>query len=133
MEIRYPDLKTRIQSTFIDTILMVVLMFAAAILLEKINPSQEEEDGWIRGVIFISIWGIYEPVAMTIGCTLGNYLMKIRVKKHSDITKRINLLQAYIRFIVKILLGWISFLTIHSNKERRAIHDFAAGSMMIEK
>ena len=133
MEVKYPDLKTRVQSTFIDTIFMVALMFVAATLLDKINPSQDGEDGWIRGIIFILIWGIYEPVAMTIGCTLGNYLMKIRVKKHFDNTKRINLLQAYIRFVVKILLGWISFLTIHSNKERRAIHDFVAGSVMIEK
>ena len=133
MEIRYPDLKTRVQSTFIDTMLMVGLMFLAAIILDKINPSQEDEDGWIRGVIFISIWGIYEPVAMTIGCTLGNYLMKIRVKRNSDNTKRINLVQAFVRFALKILLGWVSFLTIHGNKERRAIHDFAAGSVMIEK
>ena len=133
MEIRYPDLKTRVQSTFIDTMLMLGLMFLAAIILDKINPSQEDEDGWIRGVIFISIWGIYEPVSMTIGCTLGNYLMKIRVKRNSDNTKRINLVQAFVRFALKILLGWVSFLTIHGNKERRAIHDFAAGSVMIEK
>jgi len=133
MEIRYPDLKTRIQSTFIDTVLMIGLMFFAATLLEKINPAQEEEDGVIRGLIFILIWGIYEPVSMTIGCTLGNYLMKIRVRKFGDNNKRINLLQSYIRFVVKILLGWLSFVTINSNKERRAIHDFAAGTVMIEK
>ena len=133
MEKRYPELKTRIQSTFIDTMLMLGLMFLAATILDKINPSQDEEDGWIRGLIFISIWGIYEPLAMTIGCTLGNYLMKIRVKRDSDNTKRINLLQAIVRFVVKIALGWVSFLTIHSNKERRAIHDLVAGSVMIEK
>lgn len=132
MEKRYPDLKTRIQSTFIDTFLMIGLMFFAATMLEKINPSQDE-DGWIRAVIFISIWGIYEPVSMVAGCTLGNYLMKIRVRKFSDDNKKINLLQAYVRFAVKILFGWISFVTIHGNKERRAIHDFAAGSVMIEK
>jgi uncharacterized RDD family membrane protein YckC len=133
METRYPDLKTRVQSTFIDTMLMLGLMFLAATILDKINPSQENEDGWIRGVIFISIWGIYEPVAMTIGCTFGNYLMKIRVRRNSDNTKRINLLQAFARFVVKIVLGWVSFLTIHGNKERRAIHDLVAGSVMIEK
>lgn len=133
MEKRYPDLKTRIQSTFIDTMLMLGLMFLAATILDKINPSQEEEDGWIRGLIFIAIWGVYEPLAMTIGCTVGNYMMKIRVKRNSDNSKRINLLQAYARFVVKIALGWISFLTMHSNKERKAIHDFVAGSVMIEK
>jgi uncharacterized RDD family membrane protein YckC len=70
---------------------------------------------------------------MTLGCTLGNYLMKIRVKRFADNKRKINLLQAYIRFVVKVLLGWISFLTINSNKERRAIHDFVAGSVMLEK
>ncbi len=112
---------------------MIGLMFLASTILEKINPSQEEDDGWIRAVIFISIWGIYEPISMVFGSTLGNYLMNIRVKKATDINERINLLQAYIRFVVKLSLGWISFLTIHGNKERRASHDFAAGTVMIEK
>ncbi len=133
MESGYPDLKTRVQSIFIDTILMVVSIFLAGVILDKINPSQDEEDGIARAVIFISIWGIYEPVAMTLGCTLGNYLMKIRVKRFADNKRKINLLQAYVRFVVKVLLGWISFLTINSNKERRAIHDFASGSVMLEK
>jgi|SRR5882724_7522199 len=131
MEVQYPDLKTRIQSIFIDTLLMVILMFLAGWVLDKINPGQDEEDGWVRAVIFILIWGIYEPVAMTIGCTLGNYLMKIRTRKYNNVAKKINLLQAYVRFIIKMLLGWLSFLTINMNKERRAIHDFAGGTVMV--
>jgi uncharacterized RDD family membrane protein YckC len=134
MEIRYPELKTRIQSTFIDMVLMIGLMFLASTILEKINPSQEEdEDGWIRAAIFISIWCIYEPVSMVIGSTLGNYLMKIRVRKTGNTEKRINLLQAYIRFFLKVFLGWISFITIHFSEQRRAIHDLAAATVMIEK
>jgi uncharacterized RDD family membrane protein YckC len=133
MEVRYPDLKTRVQSVFIDSVLMIVLMFVAGVVLDRMDPSQSEDDGWIKAIIFILILGTYEPVTTVIGCTLGNYLMKIRVKKFSDNTRKINLLQAYIRFIVKILLGWISFITINSNKEKRAIHDFAAGTLMVEK
>jgi uncharacterized RDD family membrane protein YckC len=133
METTYPDLKTRVQSTFIDTMLMVALMFAFATILEKINPGQEGEDGAIRAILFISVWGLYEPVAMTIGCTLGNYMMKIRSRQFNDDKKRINIFQAFLRFVVKVLLGWLSFITISSNKERRAIHDFAAGSVMINK
>ncbi len=112
---------------------MIVLMLGAGTVLNNINGSGQEDDGWIRAVLFILIWGVYEPVAMVLGCTLGNYLMKIRVRRHEHIDKKINLLQAHLRFIIKITLGWISFLTINSNKERRAIHDFAAGSVMIEK
>jgi uncharacterized RDD family membrane protein YckC len=43
------------------------------------------------------------------------------------------MLQAFFRYVLKISLGWISFLTMHSNSQRRAIHDFAAGSVMIKK
>jgi uncharacterized RDD family membrane protein YckC len=133
MEITYPTLKTRIQSIFIDTLLILVLMFITGYVFDKINPSQEGEDGWIRAVIFVILFGLYEPIAMTMGCTLGNYLMKIRVKKSNDTSKKINLLQAVIRVIIKFLLGWVSFVTIGTNRERRAIHDFASGSVMIEK
>lgn len=133
MEIRYPDLKTRVQSTFIDLLLMFALMFFAASIFDKINPDQIEDDGILKAVVFILIWCVYEPLAIATGCTLGNYLMKIRVKRFEDTSKKINILQSFLRFIVKILLGWISFLTIHGNKERRAIHDFVAGSVMIEK
>jgi uncharacterized RDD family membrane protein YckC len=132
MEIRHPELKTRIQSTFIDTLLMVVLMFMAAWIFDKAGMN-DENAGWVKAVTFICIWGVYEPLATTLGCTAGNYLMGIRVRQHESTGGKINILQAYLRFIIKLLLGWISFLTIHSNKERRAIHDLAAGSVMIEK
>jgi uncharacterized RDD family membrane protein YckC len=69
---------------------------------------------------------------MTLGCTLGNYIKGIRVRQISDTSKKINLIQALIRYPVKVMLGWFSFLTIGSNSKRRAIHDFAAGSVMIK-
>jgi hypothetical protein len=33
--------------------------------------------------------------------------------------------------VLKTLLGWISFLTITRNTERRAIHDLVSGSVMV--
>jgi hypothetical protein len=33
---------------------------------------------------------------------------------------------------VKVMLGWLSFLTIHTNTEKRAIHDLFIGSVMIK-
>ena len=133
MDIVYPSLSKRVQSLFIDGLLMIVLMMLSGWVLDKINPQQEEGDEWIRAALFIGIWGVYEPLAMTFGCTLGNYLMKIRVRKHSDGHKRINIAQAYMRFIVKFFLGWISFITVTLTKDKRAIHDFASGSIMLPK
>ena len=133
MDIVYPSLSKRVQSLFIDALLMIVMMFFAGWILDKMNPEQEEGDEWIRAALFIGIWGVYEPLAMTIGCTLGNYLMKIRVRKHSNTNKKINLIQAYVRFIVKFFLGWISFITISFTEEKRAIHDFASGTIVLPK
>jgi uncharacterized RDD family membrane protein YckC len=124
---RFPTLSDRTQSTFIDTILIVILMFVASLALEQVSDPPD----WIRIVLFFCLWGIYEPVCTTLGCTFGNYCKKIRVRKVNDTSRRINILQAFVRYILKFALGWLSFLTMHANTKRRAIHDFAAGSVMI--
>jgi uncharacterized RDD family membrane protein YckC len=128
MEENYPPLSDRIQSTFIDTVLIVVLMFVFAGLLDKFNNVPD----WVRVVMFVGLFVAYEPLCMTLGSTLGNYIKKIRVRKNADTTKRINILQAIIRYPIKVLLGWISFLTINSNPKRRAIHDLVSGSVMVK-
>lgn len=124
----YPPLSDRIQSTFIDTLFIVGLMFVIAGILDKMDNPPD----WLRIVLFVSIWLVYEPLATTLGATLGNYMKGIRVKQAENSTKRIGFLQALVRYIVKVALGWISFLTITGNPKRRAIHDMAVGSVMIK-
>ena len=128
MNEKYPQLTDRIQSSFIDLILIIVLMFSFANILEKFDNIPD----WVRIAMFAGLFIIYEPVSMAMGFTLGNYLKGIRVRKYSDTTKRINIFQAIIRYPVKIILGWISFLTINSNPKRRAIHDLVSGTVMIK-
>jgi uncharacterized RDD family membrane protein YckC len=128
MEEKYPQLTDRIQSTFIDSILIVILMFTFANILDSFDNVPE----WVRITMFVVLFIAYEPLCMTLGFTAGNFLKGIRVRKNSDTTKRINILQAIIRYPVKLFLGWISFLTINSNSKRRAIHDLISGSVMIK-
>lgn len=128
MEEKYPKLRDRFQSTFIDTILVVFLMLLAAGVLDKYGSVPD----WIRITLFVGLFLAYEPVCTTLGFTLGNYLKGIRVRKNADTTHRINIAQALLRYPVKILLGWVSFLTIHSNPKKRAIHDLVSGSVMIK-
>ncbi len=127
MENQYPSLTTRLQSIFIDTIFLIVMMIVVSYLLSQFSNVPD----WLRAVIFISLFFIYEPACLTFGCTIGNYFRRIRVKKFADTNSRIAFHNAVIRYAVKLSLGWISFLTIHSNPERRAIHDMASGSVMI--
>jgi uncharacterized RDD family membrane protein YckC len=125
----YPSLSDRVQSTFIDSIFILMMMFVFASILDK----YENPPDWIRIVLFFGLWAIYEPLCTTLGFTIGNYIKGIRVRQYSNTKKRINFFQALLRYIIKILLGWISFLTIHMTTEKRAIHDMAAGSVMIMK
>ncbi|HET9434410.1 MAG TPA: RDD family protein [Chitinophagaceae bacterium] len=124
----YPLLGDRVQSTFIDTILLIILMFILASILDRF----EDVPTWVRIALFVGLWGVYEPICTTLGATFGNYIKKIRVRQVRIYSKRINFFQAFVRYLLKLSLGWISFLTIHSNRERRAIHDLAAGSVMIK-
>ena len=125
----YPTLSERFQSIFIDSVFIIIFMYASASALQKYgNPPD-----WIRIVLFFAIWSVYEPLCTSLGFTIGNYFKGIRVRKYSNPEKKINILQAYLRYILKIMFGWISFLTIHFNPEKRAIHDLVSGSVMIRK
>ena len=128
MEERYPLLTERIQSSFIDMILIILSMFLFASILDRF----ENVPDWIRISLFVGLFIIYEPFCMAFGCTAGNYLKRIRVRKYTDTSQRISLLQSIIRYPVKVSLGWISFLTINSNPKRRAVHDLISGSVMVK-
>ncbi len=77
------------------------------------------------------VWLTYEPVLTTRSGTIGQRVMGIRVRDGHDPFKKISLLSSYIRFIVKVLLGLVSFITIHRNEQKRALHDLAAVSVMV--
>lgn len=125
---RYPLLSTRLKSILIDGLIIIIGgMYLASAIFERLG---EVPDYW-RALTLFGLFFVYEPVSQTLGCTLGNFLTGIRVRKANDEAKRINIFQAMIRFIVKTLFGWVSFVTIHSNPKRQALHDLAAGTVMI--
>ena len=127
-QIEYPPLVKRFQSLFVDQLFIIVTM----VLLSKLFSNESEEStGALRGILFISLFLIYEPLCMAFGCTMGNYVSGIRVRKFKDPDQRINVFASYSRLIVKFFLGIISFFTVTSNKHKRAIHDMAAGSIMV--
>src|SRR5882672_7475084 len=68
--VEYPNLSDRVQSTFIDGIFIVIMMFVFASILDK----YENAPDWIRIVLFFGLWAIYEPVCTTFGFTIGNLI-----------------------------------------------------------
>lgn len=123
----YPSILDRIKSTTIDTIIIIGFMYLASEILNTF----ENIPNYFRMIVFIGIW-LYEPILTSFGATIGNDKMEIRVRSNSDYSKRINFFQAVIRFVIKILLGWLSFITVFSSKKSRTIHDYLSGSVMIK-
>jgi uncharacterized RDD family membrane protein YckC len=128
MEEKYPLLKTRIQSTLIDTAVIIIMLAFVANIIDYFPETSETT----RMLLFVLIFILYEPICVAYGCTLGNYISKIRVRNAEDTSKRINLFQAIYRYPIKAVLGIISFFTINVNPRKRAIHDMLTGSVVIE-
>jgi len=127
MEEKYPFMLERIQSILIDSILIVACM----IIFSDILSGFKNVPDWLRAILLISLF-LYEPIATTFGGTIGNNIKGIRVRKDSDDTKQINIFQALIRYLFKLLFGWFSFITIFSSSKKRAIHDILSGTVMIK-
>jgi uncharacterized RDD family membrane protein YckC len=126
MEMNYPSIIRRYFSTFLDGIFVVVIFVLSSYILDTGNSTATK----IRVGIILFMFFVYEPIFTTYFCTLGQKITGIRIRKFST-GKRISLIRAYLRISVKILLGVISFFTIPFTKNKRAIHDFAAGTMVI--
>jgi uncharacterized RDD family membrane protein YckC len=126
MDFEYPTILRRYMATFIDGLLIIFLLIFVSYLLQ-------DESSVVTGTRVILIWGlffIYEPFCTSKLCTLGQKLMGVRIRQQLNLEK-ISLASAYIRLFIKIILGIISFLTIPFSKDRKAIHDFAARSIVI--
>lgn len=127
-EAEYPPLVKRIQALFVDSLLILLLFSLSSVFLGNGSAT------WLKVGIFIFSVILYEPtlIAFT-GNTLGQKIVGIRVTRRSEPQKNISLIQAYIRVVVKFLLGWVSFLSIIFNREKRALHDLASSSIVLYK
>lgn len=125
-----PSLLVRIKSMLADSLVIIGLMIIASLVLNALQV----ESGIIRGVTFFLIL-LYEPIMVAVNRTVGQKIMGIRIRNYTkfideDRKRNINIFSSLFRFLVKFLLGWISLLTIHSNKYGQAIHDIVGNSIM---
>lgn len=123
----YPTLLKRVQALFIDGSLIFILMI---FLMTMFSESEYRAAIMIGSALAFSL--LYEPMLTAYSATIGQRIVGIRVRSIDNVSKNISLPQAFSRVIVKDLLGWASFVTIHFNREHRAIHDFAGSSVMIK-
>jgi uncharacterized RDD family membrane protein YckC len=88
----------------------------------------------LKGFIVVFMLYLYDPILTAFtGGTIGHKLMKLKIKQLQDPEKNTSLLAALLRFLIKGMLGWISFFTVTGNTNKRAIHDLASGSITLKK
>ena len=125
----YPRLIRRVQAFIIDSF---IFSFVSVGLFLLVTPF-EVEPIWVRIVIvFVPIF-FFEPVLVSYtGGTIGHHLLKLKVQDVSN-AKNINIFLAFIRFILKSILGVISLMFILTTRKHQAIHDFFANSIVAYK
>lgn len=126
IEFTYPTLLRRYTAFLLDVWLGWFLMIITMVVLDD-HASQPIVMITLAAALLLG----YDPLLTAYSATVGQRLMKIRVRDYHDPSQRITLWRAYARIVVKAFLGTISFFTIHSNSEHRAIHDFAGDSVVI--
>jgi len=127
----YPSLFRRIAATAID-IAVVVGVFSLAVQ-NPLLPEAGAANLWAAAGFAV----LYEPVLTVYACTLGQALMRTRVR-HVDSRGRITLGKSYVRFrakyVASILAGATSggFVRISPRKDLRALHDRAADTVVVD-
>ena len=125
----FSNIPSRVKAAVIDSIVLMVMIY----LVSTILASFETVPTFVRVLLFIIVFGLYEPLLVSFfGATIGHSFAKIEVKQEAHPTKTLNFFQALLRFIIKYCLGWLSLLTMSSNEKRMAIHDHAVKSIVID-
>jgi uncharacterized RDD family membrane protein YckC len=124
---KYATFQQRFGGLAIDVCILTMLSILMAILTKDLK----EEEGYIRLVIFLFILFTYEPLLTLTGGTLGHRAMKTRVRKQKDELIHLNILQVYLRFIVKLFAGPFRGFSWINKKKNLALHDIVSGSVVV--
>jgi uncharacterized RDD family membrane protein YckC len=126
MKTGYPTIVRRYAATLIDGFVVLALLLCLALLLQ----GSDNLSIILRVSAIIAVILVYEPFLTSFKYTLGQYAMGIRVRDHRTLAM-ITLPKAYLRIVVKVLLGLYSFFSIIWSEEHRAVHDYAAGTVVV--
>ena len=125
-----PSLNLRVKAMFIDLLIVIcTLMFVSQILgYFNVDPN-------MINPILLGMFLLYEPIAVSLGGTIGQRIMGLRVSKaktlkESNTHSNLGLGYSVIRFFVKFILGTISLITVHHTNHGQAIHDKLSGSVV---
>jgi uncharacterized RDD family membrane protein YckC len=123
--VRYPNLLRRYVASLIDGALVI-----GAFLFYMRDPLHYAQSGHpIYWPLLLLL--LYEPLLTRYACTLGQLAMRIRVRSEPG-GQAVPVWRLYCRLSVKFLLGIVSFIFMPGHAKKRAIHDIAAGTIVVD-
>lgn len=123
---KYPSLLKRYLSNFIDRIVTYTLIGIFLFGFEGIAG-----DSLLLKLAALFLGMSYEPLVLAFNRrTIGQILTRIKVQQLS-LGRRLTLANSFARFWIRMLLGWATYITLHTNKERRALHDIVTDTVMV--
>ncbi|MBL0315816.1 MAG: RDD family protein [Flavobacteriales bacterium] len=126
----YPRILDRVKAIMADSVVYIILMTLSAYLFDQFDHVPD----YARILAFVIIFVIYDPLLTSLfGGTLGHFVIGLRVVRYRDRSKKVIFPIALIRSTIKLILGSISMLAMHSDEEHRAIHDYMSGSIVVFK
>ena len=125
---KYPSVLERMKATFIDTVVIILLMFVFSFLFSFFDVESEN----LRMIIFVVVFALYDPILISLfGRTIGHKINCIALRRQSNEKRKISFIPALIRYAFKVFLGWFSLLTVGSNSKRKAIQVMVVGSVVV--
>lgn len=124
--IAYPRLARRLQAALLDAFILVILLFfgLGTVL------SGFEFSGGLKAALFAAAVLIMEPgLVWTTGGTIGHHALGLRIQDKRT-GSNLNPFFAFIRFFLKLVLGWLSFAFILVTKRHQALHDVFSNSVV---
>lgn len=126
-ELAYPRLLRRVRAFLIDSVLFIIVFYTWMLTL----PAFGEYPFLIKFVALLLPIIIIEPglVAFT-GGTPGHHIMGLRIRDASR-DENIGILRATARAIVRMFLGWLSFIFVLVTRRHQALHDFFTSTVVV--
>lgn len=122
----YPRWTLRVEAALIDTVVILLAFFGSALLV-----AHSGLPAGARVTIVATVILALEPGMVSWnGATIGHFARGLRVR-HAITGNNLNIPTAFLRFIVKMLLGWLSLLLVLTTRHHQAIHDMASRSVVV--
>ncbi len=124
----YPKLARRLRAALLDVVIFVCVFFGFGFTLAALNFP-----GTINALVFATAVLILEPALVCVtGGSIGHHALGLRIQDKTT-GKNLNPFFALVRFLLKSLIGWLSFAFVLVTKRHQAIHDIFSTSVVVIK